>query len=103
MEDKKSKESSLYERICELHERKGYPKPILENKKGIVGTVVIKKKGNNNMKKKGFNQNGYVEPSDYIPKEVRKKFKLGEFAEKEDEDADIEEMLEIDEIESEGK
>jgi len=103
MEESENKPKSLYERICELHERKGYPKPILENKKGMVGTVVIKKKGNNNMKKKGFNQNGYVEPADYISKEARKKFKLGEFAEKDDEDDDIEEMLELDEIESEGE
>jgi len=100
---KSENKQDLYERICELHERKGYPKPILENKKGMVGTVVIRREGNNNMKKKGFNQSGYVEPADYIPKEVRKKFKLGEFAEKKDEDDDIEEMLELDEIESEGK
>jgi len=86
-----------------LYERKGYPKPILENKKGMVGTVVIRREGNNNMKKKGFNQNGYVEPSSYISEEARKKFKLGEYAEKDEEDDDIEEMLELDEIESEGK
>jgi hypothetical protein len=27
----------------------------------------------------------YVEPEDFIPEEIRKKYKLGEYAEKEDE------------------
>ncbi|MCQ2547659.1 MAG: hypothetical protein MJ145_01485 [Clostridia bacterium] len=28
----------------------------------------------------------YIEPADYIPKELREKFKLGEFADDDDED-----------------
>ena len=27
-------------------------------------------------------RNGYTEPTDYFPKEIRKKMKIGEFAEK---------------------
>lgn len=52
------------------------------------------------MKKKEANNIGYVEPSSYISEEARKKYKLGEYAEKDEEDDDIEEMLELDEIEN---
>lgn len=37
----------------------------------------------------------YVEPADYIPKDLRKKYKLGEFAETEEKDTPKEQTMDV--------